>query len=231
MAYVRHAHLSPAGPTDAAVQGTRSPECPNHPQERIPRTGGDGEKQGREVRPRTQWALNGRGTHYPAVQASCTQCLSTVFGGQSSRLRFSAGDPGRVYTHIHSKGQTESGLWAPGPPQPQGAVTPQLPSRTHRTGTHPPGRTWQCTWAGRVQAHSRRPFGPRPQPSAWSPAYPASRFVERRLGRAGGGRGWFSGSWLKALCQGLACLFKFARSRTHSFIHSFSQLINPLSKC
>lgn len=92
---------SPAGPTAAAVRGTHSPECPNHPQERSPRTSGDGKKQGRGVRP----------VHtIPAMQASCAQCLSTVLAGQSSSLMFSAGDPGWVmwalsshlYIHIHT---------------------------------------------------------------------------------------------------------------------------------
>lgn len=123
------------------------------------------------------------------------QCPSTVLGGWSSLLMFSAGDPGRVtwaspshahvHIHTHPFKRRESGPWAPDPPQPQGVANPQLPSRTHRTGTHPPGQAWQCTWAGKVQAHSRRPFGPRPQPSAWSPACPASSSAERRLGWAG----------------------------------------------
>jgi hypothetical protein len=126
------------------------------------------------------------------------------------------------YPHIPTPKETESGPWAPGPPQPQGVATPQLPSRTHRTGTHPPGQAWQCTWAGKVQAHSRKPFGPRPQPSAWSPACPASSSTERRLGWAGERlvfrqppvRGW-------CVCSNLLALVLI-----HSFIHSFNQPAN-----
>lgn len=113
----------------------------------------------------------------------------------------------------------ELGSWAPGPPQPQGAATPQLSSRAHKMDTHPPGQAWQCTWAGKVQAHSRRPYGPRPQPSAWSPACPASSSAERRLQRAG--RGWFSGRKVEGSLSGAAVFIHLL----HSFIHSANQQI------
>lgn len=196
---------SPAGPTAAAVQGTHSPECPNHPQERSPRTGGDGEKQGRGVRPVTSMHTISR------------------HAGQSSLLMFSAGDPGWVtwassfhliYTHIHSKGGRVRSL---------GPRFSPIPGSSHPTTTFQNTQDRHPTHLGKL---GNAPGPVRRRPTVGGPSGPGSsplhgpqraqfQAPQRRLGRTG------ERLVFRQLAEGPVrgwCVFKLACSGTHSFI-------------
>lgn len=181
---------SPAGPTAAAVRGTHSPECPNHPQERSPRTGGDGEKQGRGVRPLTPMhTISRHADKLRAVSKHCP-CRPEVYANVLSRwprLGHMGFSSSHLYIHIHTRPLQRRQSQVLGPqilPNPRKQPPRNyFPERTGQALTHL-GKLGNAPGPVRCRPTVGGPSGPGPSP-LHGPQRAQFQAPRRRLGRAG----------------------------------------------